>query len=1003
MSKPLDFQSIIMALQHFWADQGCLIWQPYYTQVGAGTMNPATFLRVLGPEPWNVAYVEPSIRPDDARYGENPNRMQMHYQFQVILKPDPGNPQELYLRSLEAVGIDPRLHDIRFVEDNWESPALGAWGLGWEVWLDGQEITQFTYFQQAGGQLCDPVSVELTYGLDRIAIALQRVHGFKEIRWTESLSAGDVNLQAEQEHSKYYFEVADVERLRQMYDLFEQEAQDCLAQNLILPAHDYVLRCSHTFNVLDSRGAIGVTERQAYFGRMRDLARQVAEAYLEQRQRLEYPWLEESSAVTKVSVPVATKRLVAPASSPAPFLLEIGTEELPAGDLDEALRQLEARLPALLDELRLSHGEIRILGTPRRLVAYVEELAPRQPDQEQVFKGPPAARAFDALGQPTQAALGFARSKGVQPGDLETRQMDGGSYVVAVVQETGRPAAEVLSQALPGLLASLRFDKAMRWNHSNVAFSRPIRWLLALYAGKPLSLEYAGLRSGYLTRGLRFHQPSEQQVDSPESYFAYLSQQGILLETSERRQNIHSQVKTLAAKVGGTIPEDPDLLDEVANLVEAPLAVLGSFNASHLQLPREVLISVMKKHQRYFPVQKDGDLLPYFIAVANRDLSLPEQDLELVVEGNQHVIRARFSDAAFFVKDDLKRSLEEHLPRLKTLIFQVKLGSMYDKTRRVQALTGQLAPRLGLSPQETSTAIRAAELCKADLATKMVVEMTSLQGSMGRYYALHSGESQAVADAIYEHYLPRSTGDQLPHSKAGLAVGLADRLDTLSGLFAAGLAPTGAKDPFAQRRAALGLVQALIGRDQDFDLGQALELAVSHQPISASTESQAACLNFISERLRNLLLEQGYRYDVVDAVVAAQGLNPAGASRAVAELTTWVSRPDWRGILPAYARCVRITRDQPERYPVDPQVMDEPAERDLLAAVEIAEAAPRRPGLVEDFLNALLPMIPVINRFFDEVLVMTEDPRQRNTRLGLLQRLSALADGVADMSKLEGF
>jgi len=276
--QDFSFQSIIMTLQDFWAKEGCLIWQPYYTQVGAGTMNPATALRVLGPEPWNVAYVEPSIRPDDGRYGENPNRLQMHYQFQVILKPDPGNPQEIYLHSLEALGIDPRQHDIRFVEDNWESPALGAWGLGWEVWLDGQEITQFTYFQQAGGQVLEPVSVEITYGLERIAIALQRVSSFREIQWNQAFTDGDVNLQAEQEHSKYYFEIADVERLRQMYDLFEAEARACLEQGLVLPAHDYVLKCSHTFNVLDTRGAIGVTERQAFFGRMRELSRRVADA-----------------------------------------------------------------------------------------------------------------------------------------------------------------------------------------------------------------------------------------------------------------------------------------------------------------------------------------------------------------------------------------------------------------------------------------------------------------------------------------------------------------------------------------------------------------------------------------------------------------------------------------------------------------------------------------------------------------------------------------------------
>ena len=280
MTEALNFQSMIMTLQQYWADQGCLIWQPYYSQVGAGTMNPATFLRVLGPEPWNVAYVEPSVRPDDGRYGDNPNRLQTHYQFQVILKPDPGNPQELYLESLQAIGIDPAKHDIRVVEDNWESPALGAWGLGWEVWLDGLEITQFTYFQQAGGLPLDPVSVEITYGLDRIAAPLQDARGFQNIRWNDRLSFGDVNLQAEQEQSKYYFEVADVERMRQIYELHLAEMEAALEAGLVLPAYDHLLKLSHTFNVLDTRGAIGVTERQVYFRGMRRLSSKVAALYV---------------------------------------------------------------------------------------------------------------------------------------------------------------------------------------------------------------------------------------------------------------------------------------------------------------------------------------------------------------------------------------------------------------------------------------------------------------------------------------------------------------------------------------------------------------------------------------------------------------------------------------------------------------------------------------------------------------------------------------------------
>jgi glycyl-tRNA synthetase len=999
MSKPLDFQSLILSLQHFWADQGCLIWQPYYTQVGAGTMNPATFLRVLGPEPWNVAYVEPSIRPDDARYGENPNRMQMHYQFQVILKPDPGNPLELYIRSLEAIGIDPRQHDIRFVEDNWESPALGAWGLGWEVWLDGQEITQYTYFQQAGGQLCDPVSVEITYGLDRIAIALQRVHGFTEIRWNDQLTAGDVNLQAEQEHSKYYFEVADVERLRSMYTLFEAEANACLAQNLVLPAHDYVLKCSHTFNVLDSRGAIGVTERQAFFGRMRDLSRRVSEAYVEQRQRLEYPWLNDQDGTSAAAGLASDGARTETAPAPAAFLLEIGTEELPAKDLDDALEQLKSRVPALLGSLRLSHGEIRVSGTPRRLVVQVQDLAPRQADLEQLVKGPPADRAFDSLGQPTKAAEGFARSKGLDVTALEIHELDGGRYAAAMVRQEGRPAQVVLAEALPGLIAVLRFDKAMRWNASNVAFSRPIRWLLALYGDQLVPFEYAGLQAGRQTRGLRALAPAEFEIASPQEYPRVLQEQGILLDRAERQESIYRQVQDLAAQVGGSTPEDRGLLAEVTNLVEAPTALLGSFEPAYLDLPREVLISVMKKHQRYFPVVKDGKLLPHFIAVRNGD----SQGLDLVTEGNEHVIRARFADAAFFIREDLKQPLEAYLPRLGTLTFQVKLGSMLDKARRITALVDDLAPQLGLSDLEQQIARRAAHLSKADLATHMVVEMTSLQGVIGRYYALHSGESEQVAQAIYEHYLPRYSGDAVPQTRPGLVIGLGDRLDTLSGLFAAGLAPTGAKDPFAQRRAALGLVQTLIAHNLDFDLRRGLEAAAAHLPVEASPESRAACLDFIVERLRNLLLENGRRHDIVEAVVAAQGSSPAAAARAAAELTEWTSRLDWSAILPAYARCVRITRDLKERYPVETGVLSEPAEQDLLRALESAEAAQRAPGSVNDFLNAFLPLIPAVNHFFDRVLVMAEDERLRRSRLGLLQRIAALAGGAADMSKLEGF
>ena len=1001
MSEALDFQSIIMTLEKFWAERGCLIWQPYHTEVGAGTMNPATSLRVLGPETWNVGYVEPSIRPDDGRYGENPNRFYQHIQYQVILKPDPGNPQELYLASLEALGIDPDREDIRFVEDNWKSPVLGAWGLGWEVWLNGLEITQFTYFQQSGGQTLDPVSVELTYGLERIAMALQEVKDFRNIRWNEVLSYGDIQLQSEQQFSKYAFELADVENLRNMYRLYEEEAERCLDQAQVLPAHDYVLKCSHTFNLLDTRGAVGVTERQTFFHRMRDLSRRVAEAYLEERQRLEYPLLEGEETRGRAA---GGETPGSPPQKEAPFFLEIGTEELPPGDVEDALSQLQEAVPEMLEDLRLDCAASRVMATPRRLVVYVEDLAPQQQDLEELVKGPPADRAYDQEGQPTRAAEGFARSKGVDVEDLEVLEMDGGRYVAAVEREQGREAGEVLAEALPGLIAELNFGQSMRWNQTNVQFSRPIRWLTAFHGRQCLAFRYAGVSSGPSTRGLRFLEPRELSLTSPGGYFEVLAEQGILLDHDQRAEVIAGQIQVLAEEVGGMIPEDPELLQEVTHLVEAPTALRGEFNPEYLDLPREVLISVMKKHQRYFPVAQEHELLPYFITVANKPPTEdPQEDYRAVTQGNADVILARFADAQYFVEADRQQDLEEYLPELELLTFQSDLGSMLDKTRRVLSLVDVLAEPLSLTPEELSVSRRAAELCKADLATKMVVEMTSLQGVMGYYYALDSGEEQAVAVGIREHYLPAAAEDPSPETKPGLVVGLADRLDSLTGLFAAGLAPTGSKDPFAQRRAALGLVDNLITWDLDLDLGPLVEAAADQLPIEADLTSRAECLGFIQDRLEHYLRDQAYAYDVVSAVVVEQGRNPAGAARGAADLTEWIEREDWEHILDTFARCVRITRGVDLEDQVDPDLLEKKEEQALYQALEETEAVDRDPGDVEAFLEVFQPLMPAVEAFFDQVLVMAEDQSVRSNRLALLGRIASLSRGAVDLSHLEGF
>src|SRR5688572_19726795 len=464
MAKPLSFQQVILKLHQFWADQGCAIWEPYNVQVGAGTGNPATLLRVLGPEPWRVAYAEPSVRPDDGRYGENPNRMQKYYQYQVILKPDPGNPQELYLQSLEALGISTREHDIRFVEDNWESPALGAWGLGWEVWLDGQEITQFTYFQQAGGLELNPTSVEITYGIERIVLALQGKNSAWEIDWMPGVTYADLIYNEEVEYCRYYFDIADVDNLKKVYDTYEREVGRALEGDSTISAYDYVLKCSHLFNVLDTRGAIGVTERAKFFRSMRDMTRMVAQAYSAKRQELGYPMLKMLKT-WGVDLPKYTATIPAAPDSEADVLLEIGVEELPAQDVDSALEQLNSLAPQLFSDLRLEVQRLHIFATPRRLVIHAEKVSPRQPDDEQVVKGPPAAAAFKD-GKPTKAAEGFARGKGIDVSELRVENIDGGDYVVATVKSVGRPATHVLQEAFPQLLAALKFPKVMRWNET---------------------------------------------------------------------------------------------------------------------------------------------------------------------------------------------------------------------------------------------------------------------------------------------------------------------------------------------------------------------------------------------------------------------------------------------------------------------------------------------------------------------------------------------------------
>ncbi len=972
-------------------------------------MNPATILRVLGPEPWNVVYCEPSYRPDDGRYAENPNRMQMHTQMQVILKPDPGDPQELYLRSLESLGIQRLEHDIRFVEDNWESPALGAWGLGWEVWLDGQEITQYTYFQQAGGVTLEVPAVEITYGLERIVLYLQNRESVWDIQWDEHHTYGEMMRDQEIDYCRYDFDIADIDRLRKMYGLFEKEARLALESKIIVPALDYILRCSHTFNLLDARGTIGVTARSIFFKRMRGLTRQAAELYLDRREKLGHPWIRHTGLEPAAQTQAALMHLPlrhndsstppVPKNGTSPFLFEIGVEELPASHLTSALAQLETIVKDALSQLQLSYSEIQIWGTPRRLTVFVSELDNKQSDESKIVKGPPARTAFDKDGNPTKAALGFARSQGVDVQTLRVTQTEAGEYVFAHQQMKGRKAVDVLAEVLPDWIAALAFPRSMRWMQDGVTFSRPIRWLVALLGEQVVPFSYAGLQSGRVTRGPRPTGSKDIALSSSADYESILSSYGVLVDVSERRDEILRQVKSLARTVGGHILADPNVLNEVVNLVEVPTAILGSFGKRYLTLPQDLLVAVMEKHQRYFPIfDARGRIMAYFITVRNGGAEFVAK----VRHGNEAVIRARYADAEYFYNQDCRAPLESYRKNLKNLIFQEQLGSMLHKSNRLMRLAAWIGAHFSLTPQELSDLDRAAYLSKVDLVTKMVVEMTSLQGIMGREYARRSGESSAVANAIVEHYLPRYSGDMLPASKSGFVLALADRLDSLAGLFAIGLTPTSSADPFGLRRAASGIVHILFSQNQSFSIREGLRKAADGLPVTVTEDSLTSAVEFVKLRLRGMLRDDGFAYDVVEAVLVCKGDDPYRAHAVAKQLTAWIAGDQWIVLLQSYARCVRITRNTP-RHNVVVENLADPAELNLWSAIQKAQKDITPAVEVDTLFNAFGPLIPLIDTFFTEVMVMADDLNVRHTRLAMLQRIAELTTGIVDLSQIESF
>jgi len=1009
---PRTFQELIFSLQKYWAERGCVVLQPYDLEMGAGTFHTATFLRAIGPEQWSAAYVQPSRRPTDGRYGENPFRLQHYYQFQVIIKPSPLEILDLYLGSLRMLGLDPRVHDVRFVEDNWESPTLGAWGLGWEVWLNGMEITQFTYFQQVGGLDCRPVSGEITYGLERLAMYLQGVESVYDIVWTDGplgrVTYRDVFHQNEVEQSTYNFEHADVPVLLRRFDEFELGCTQLLEAKLALPAYEQVIKASHTFNLLDARKAISVTERQRYILRVRALARAVAQAYYSSREALGFPMQRRSNVDSPAAQPAGAKAEAAAAITKVEkrdFLVEVGTEELPP----KALRGLEqaflASVQAGLTQAGLSHEEILSFATPRRLAVLVKRLTSRQPEQTFKRRGPPVNASFDASGQPTRAALAFAESCGTSVESLQRLEEGKGTFLFFSGRKPGVDAVQLLPGIVQAALDALPVPKRMRWGAGEAEFVRPVHWLVMMYGRDVIPARLLDVPADAFTRGHRFLSMRPIRLSSPAAYETALQRGKVIASFTLRRERIRELVTAQATELGGTALLDEKLLDEVTALVEWPVAVTGRFEDRFLDLPREVLISTLQEHQRYFAVEDAaGKLLSRFITISNIESLEPER----VREGNERVVRPRLADAAFFWEQDRKQALSARVGALDSVTFQVKLGSVGDKTRRVRQLAVEIADVIGGGCR--SDADRAAELSKCDLLTTIVGEFPELQGVMGRYYALADGESPEVAEAIREHYLPRGAGDALPETRTGLAVALADKLDTLTGIFAIGQKPTGTKDPFGLRRAAIGILRILVEKRLELDLRAFIERAVALQPVQAANVASDV-YDYVIERLRVYYLEGSRAAPVTtemfDAVLAAKPVSPLDFDARLIALSAFLELPESASLTAANKRTANILRkaEGAVRAEVEIEALREEAEirlYDAMASLRegVSTATARRE--YSGALGRLALLRPVVDAFFDSVMVMDEDPRLRANRLALLAQLRGLFSGIADLSRLPG-
>lgn len=687
------------------------------------------------------------------------------------------------------------------------------------------------------------------------------------------------------------------------------------------------------------------------------------------------------------------------------YLLEIGVEELPARFVEFGLSELKEKVTGLFDEHNISYGDVKMLATPRRLTIILSDIEESQPDVTKEVKGPAVKICYDENGEPTKPLEGFMKSQGVTKDDLVTKELKGTDYIYANKFIKGMSTKDLIQNKMGETIRKIHFPKNMRWGGKNIRFARPIRWVMSIWNTEPLPFEFEGIPVGNITRGHRFLGSSNIEIKNPDDYEDELLKNYVLVDQNKRKEKIKYEAKRTAKSLGGEIKEDSDLLDELTYIVEYPTPIVGNIKEEYLALPHDVLTTPMREHLRYIPVYNSGGkLMPYFITIRNGN----DEYADVVAAGNEKVLDARLEDAKFFYEEDLKTSLEDRVEDLDGIIFQEQLGTLRDKTERVRELSEKVGACLEVAEETVEAVDRAAYLSKSDLTTNMVQEFTELQGKMGEVYALKQGEEPIVAQAIREQYLPAFSGDALPDSTTGTILSLSDKMDSIVGLFAIGLTPTGSQDPFALRRAAIGIIHMINKQQWDLSLetvvDYALYIYVQQKGLAFNyTEVKNSILDFFMARIRQMLLDEGISYDIVDAVLATRSYDILEIFERSRNVEEWMKEGDRDSFIDAYTRLANMAVNYEEEMDFDVDKLTEKEEWALYDKYE--EAKEPLSGFINKkeyakALNLLDGMTNEIHDFFDSVMVLVDDETLRETRLTLLHDIDRKMKEIMDVNKL---